>query len=139
MKKNLAIAAFLALGLTGAFAQQAGPGIQGGSGTPSVGHGDRKAAMQAAMKQLNLTADQQKKIEDLEKSHRDKMKAARKANKGDKTAWGEKAKALRKEHEDALKTILNKDQQKKFKELRKDIAKKYRGDHGDKKGNKPGV
>ncbi|RYG35893.1 hypothetical protein EON81_11405 [bacterium] len=135
--KKLMIAALLAVGLTSAFAQSAGPvtGEKAGAAQGKAGKSGPKMAKltQELYAKLNLTVDQKKKIEDLDKSHAEKVKAARKENKGDKEGWKEKNKTFREEHEKALNAILTPDQQKQYKELRKDLMKKLRKERVEKK------
>ncbi|RYG42681.1 hypothetical protein EON79_18405 [bacterium] len=134
--KKILIAAMLTVGLTSAFAQQAGPsGGQTGKQTGVV-KGDKKRMAELTAEiyaKLNLTAEQKKKIEDMDKAHAAKVKEARKAGKDDKEGWREKNKALREEHEKGLNAILTTDQQKQYKELRKEAMKKMRKERGVKK------
>ena len=68
--------------------------------------------------ELNLTADQSLKFDDLNKEYNDKLDAiAMDATTTDKEALKEKKMALKKEKETKLLAILTAEQQTKYKEL----------------------
>ncbi|RYG32905.1 hypothetical protein EON81_19540 [bacterium] len=141
--KKLAILAFLAVGVASAFAQQPGP-RPGGPGAPG---GPRRMGMpgqrmtkmnEEIYKQLNLTADQKKKVAALDKSYMEKGKKAFEASKGDFRAMREKTKGMREAHEKALFVILTDPQEKKYKSLRKAQMEKMRKQFGGMRGG-PGA
>ena len=135
MKKLITIIAIamLTVGLGAiASAQDAGP--QGGQIQVKAGHkgmGGLKLMekfQQEVLPGLKLTHDQYNKIEDLNKSTEEKIKAMRKADKGstDKTANMDARKELMKTYNDSMKSILTPDQFKAYHEQMKAKMKEYR-------------
>jgi|GEM_PF-3378010 len=119
-------------------AQDAGPKQGGGAKQGQAGRGAGQAGrgkwMQDLLKQLNLTEDQKKKLADLQKGNAEKMKKMREEMKGNPGAGREKMMAMRKENDDAMKKILNKDQWAKFEKLRKEAMDKARKEGGGRRG-----
>jgi Spy/CpxP family protein refolding chaperone len=121
---------------------------------PAAAHEGRHPGMKAPGmdmgKELGLTEEQQKKIEEIRKSHADEMAATRKAVKdardskdeaAAKTAM-EAAKALHEKVKAECDAVLTAEQKAKMDELRKarDAKMKERGEKrgGDRKGGKGG-
>ena len=142
MKKTLIVALVAAsFGLSAsALAQTAGPaGLPPQSPVAGKAHGKAgkgghmsKAEMErinaVVLDKLGLTADQKAKIMAHQKESEEKLIALKKANKGasptDKEAAKEKAKAIRKDNQAFMKTILDKKQMKEMAKLRREeIAK----------------
>src|SRR5688500_12930016 len=113
--------------VAGAFAQGAGPagGLKqdkAGKGQAGKGQGPRGMGMMRGKRmqefyaKLNLTPAQKTKIEALQKSTGDKMKALREkggAQPGDRKAMMEKFKPIMDAHQKAMKDILTPEQAKK--------------------------
>jgi periplasmic protein CpxP/Spy len=129
MKKLLALSLVVAaLGVTSsAFAQAAGPK---GLAPASEGKGkrlDRKEMErinEEILDKLNLTEDQKAKLKAHKEETAAKLKEARKGAKGgDKEAAKEKAKAIRKENANFMKTLLTKEQMREMQKLRREAVK----------------
>lgn len=124
------IVAVAAFGVTSsAFAQDAGPR----SGAPHAGHGQGQKKMHEAMKrvlsQLDLSADQKDKIQDLQEKGKAKVQELReKAKTGDKDKAREEYRAFQKENRESIQKILTREQQEKFKTLMKAEIDKMRKD-----------
>ena len=84
-------------------------------------------------KELDLTADQQAKIEAIHKQSRDAMRALHDDTTLSEEQKREKSKALRKSSEEQVHALLSPEQQTKAKELRGN-----RGERGERGGGKPG-
>lgn len=124
----------------GLFAQGAGPKGGGvGQQKGQEGRGFKRGKMnQEFMAKLNLTPDQKKKIDALQKSTQEKMKALMGnggAVKGDRTAMREKFKPIMDAHKKAMKEILTPEQEKKLEAMRKEMRSKRGGPGG--KGGPP--
>ena len=139
MKRLLKFATAAALGLALAafgITQGAGPkggatggdqgGIQGGQ-KGQRGQGlQRMAKMrQEIMAKLNLTPDQKRKIEGLNKSFKADLKNLREAP-GDRKAKMPKMQELMQKHREAVGALLTPEQKKKFEELMKEAMDKAR-------------
>ena len=131
---KLLISLALAAASLCAHAQQPGPGNQT-SPAPQTGHArggkhfmDRLAATnKAIMPQLHLTADQQKKVDDLVADTKTKFEvlaADLKAKSGDKDAAKAKVRDLMKDYNKSLGAILSKEQKKQYMALVKAAREK---------------
>jgi Spy/CpxP family protein refolding chaperone len=78
---------------------------------------NRGAALQ---KELNLTADQQQKVEKIRSGYRTKMQALRNDNTVSQEQKKVKVKELKKQQQEKIKTVLTKEQQEKMKSLRQE-------------------
>jgi hypothetical protein len=154
MKKLLTIVAIatLSLGLGAiSMAQDAGP--QGGKlegKRPGMHRGGGIKLMEKIQKEvlatLTLSDVQKSKIESLNKDLVEKMKALRQENKGAgagaasgaKAGPGPKAKEIRRDYENELRSVLGPDNWKKYREgmleKMKEAREKMKGEHG---GGKP--
>jgi Spy/CpxP family protein refolding chaperone len=92
------------------------------------------------MDQLNLTADQKKKVDELQKKTQTKMEGLRKEFKpgGDNAGLRDKFMAINQEHRKALMAILNADQKKKYETLMKAEMEKFRQNRGQNGQGGPG-
>jgi len=128
----LAVVAMFSVVASSAQAQAAGPAggkVQGqaGKGGPQAG---RNAWMKDAMKELNLSADQQKKMTELMKKQAEKMKELREKSGGDRTKMREEFMKFRQGQEAEMKKILTKEQWTKWEKIREEQMKKMRGQGG---------
>jgi len=119
----------LAIAMVGfsAFAQQAG--VAGPGRKPGGARMIKRLAPQnkEILSQLNLTADQQKKIDDLNATTKDKLQklaAELKASKADKDGARDKVRGAMKDYRTAVEAILNADQKKKYAKLLRDAREK---------------
>lgn len=126
------------------FAQTPGPkgnkqGFQG-KGQDGKGFGGRMRGMnKELLGKLNLSADQQKKVEALEKSTQSKVQAIMNTD-GDRESKMKKMREVMQGHRDELNKILTKPQQEQLKKLMAEArAKRQKDGKGpDGKGAKPG-
>lgn len=120
MKKFLPLIAIAAMSLGFAavsVAQDAGPRggqLQGKQGRGQGGMRRMGKFREEVLAQLNLTADQKRKLAELDKKTQAEMKALMEPGKPIDRA---KAKQVMDSHRDAMKKILTKEQNKKFREL----------------------
>lgn len=143
MKRLLTIftAVAIAASMTSmAVAQDAGPKKgKGGEHGPGPKPGGRMRMMtQEFMTKLNLTPEQKKKIEALQKLHMEKMKGLRDAPEATRR---EKMKAISDWHRAELKKILTAEQYAKLEKMMKEARDKFKdGDRpgARKPGGKPG-
>ena len=92
--------------------------MQKGDGTSAQnGHGRGGAELQ---KELNLTTDQQAKVTEIRKDFRSKAEALRNDKTLTEEQKHEKFRALMQEQQAQLKTVLTKEQQEKWQQLRKE-------------------
>ncbi|MBV6457137.1 MAG: hypothetical protein HONBIEJF_00244 [Fimbriimonadaceae bacterium] len=125
------------------FAQTPGPkgnkqGFQG-KGPGGKGFGGRMRGMSKEfLAKLNLTADQQKKVEALEKSTQSKVQAIMNTD-GDRESKMKKMREVMQGHRDAMGKILTKQQQEQMKKMMAEArAKRQKDGKGpDGKGGKP--
>lgn len=149
MKKLLlAIAIVATLGAgPAAFGQAAGPkgGLapaQGGPGGGRMGGGMQRMQKMRddIFAQLNLTADQKKKIKTLDEAQAKKVKSmmadAQKPG-ADRSKMRDTFMAMRKDYDKSLAGILSKDQKKKYDVLLKAAREKFRAQRGAGKGQAP--
>lgn len=115
----------------GLFAQGAGPKGGGvGQQKGQEGRGFKRGKMnQEFMTKLNLTADQKKKVEALQKSTQEKMRAlmGKGGAPGDRQGMREKFKPIMEAHMKAMKEILTPEQEKKLEAMRKEMRSKRGG------------
>ena len=149
MKKLLTIVAIatLALGLGAvSMAQDAGPQggkLEGKHAGMRRGGGIRmmEKIQKEVLATLSLTDVQKSKIESLNKDLVDKMKALRQENKGAgagapgaKAGPGPKAKEIRRDYENELRSVLGPDNWKKYREgmlaKMKEAREKMKSEHG---------
>ena len=121
----------LAIAMVGfsAFAQQAdgaGPGRKQGGARML----ERLAQQNKdILSQLNLTADQQKKIDALNATTKDKLQklaAELKASKADKDGARDKVRGAMKDYRTAVSEILNAEQKKKYAKLLREAREKQK-------------
>jgi Spy/CpxP family protein refolding chaperone len=147
----------LALSLAGGvFAQGAGPaggapkpGLGQGKGQGAPGQGPRGGAgmmrrgQDEMFAKLNLTADQKKKVEALNKALQDKVQGMFQKNKnGDRSAMREQMKPIMEKYQKDLKAILTKAQWDQLEKMRQERREKMRQQFGagaGKPGEKPGT
>lgn len=152
MKKFLTLvtAVGLAVSLSAiSLAQGAGPKNGGQGSTTQKGQKGQEGRrggmmmrgkmMQEILAKLNLTADQKKKIEALQASTREKIKALRDKNKGgDMRSMRDQFRPIMEAHQKGMKDILTDAQEKKLEELMKEARAKRGGPGGPPKGGKGG-
>lgn len=150
MKKLLlaiVIAATLGVG-TAAFGQAAGPkggvapGGQVGAGGGRMGGGLKRMQKMRddAFAQLNLNADQKKKVKALDDAQAAKIKkmmADAQKPGADRSKMRDSFMAMRKDYQKSLGGILTKDQMKKYDALLKAAREKFRAQRGAGKGQAP--
>lgn len=90
---------------------------------PGQGRGPGGGRGAEMLKDLNLTADQQTKVEALYKAQREKMDAARSANGDDRTKNREAMQAMQADTETQLKGILTPEQYTKYEAKRAEMMK----------------
>ena len=108
-------------------AGEQGPGMHRGPGGPG-------ARMHEELKQLNLSADQEKQVHAIMESERPKMDALRDNSSMDQA---DRRKEMMKIHEDAtskIRAVLTEDQKKKFDELQKQDREHMRAGRGRRGG-----
>ncbi len=96
----------------------------------SKANGDRKQMKghgMEGMKKLNLTPDQQQKVKELNQSQKQKADAIRNDNTLTKDQKASQLKELNKNRQEAMKSILSKDQQEQWKEMKKGNGRKNQG------------
>ncbi|NDW17355.1 hypothetical protein D0T53_00305 [Dysgonomonas sp. 216] len=87
-------------------------------------------------KELNLTEEQQKKIDALRTDFRDKAKKINDDKKLNDSDRKTKRNAIREEHQKAIKEVLTPEQQEKWEKMRKDRPSNRKMRDGDAKKNK---
>ena len=147
MKKILKLVAIATLALSiGAIATAQDAGPQGGQ-IQSKKHGAHMGGLKLIEKfqkevlaGLNLTSDQQKKIDDLNKATADKIKDLRKSSKDstDKKALADQRKDLMKSYNESMRSILTPDQFKTYHEQMKAKMQEYRDEQKKNSNGKPG-
>ena len=108
-----------------ALAQESGTSNQQSTSGPSEGpghgggHGQFDPSKRAAMiaKRLNLSSDQQSKVEDILKSEQSQMQALRADSSVSRDDRHSKMMEIRKTSNDQIRALLNDDQQKKWDEM----------------------
>ena len=105
------------------------------------GNGKRAAGMKMN-KELNLTADQSKRMKDIGNTYKGKMQALKTDNSLSKEQKKTQMSELKKSHDSEVKSVLNADQYAKMTSLRKvrqDKMKAHKGEHkGKHKGENNG-
>lgn len=138
LKRTLSlIIAAAALGLSGAaIAQDAGPkggapkqGNQGGNRGPRMNWKRMQEIQKEILAQLNLTADQKKKVEALNKKTADALMALRE-KQGDRQAMRAEMRKINDAHRDEFKSILTKEQHQKYRQLMQQKLKELREKEG---------
>ena len=111
--------------------------------TPPAGKPDRherredmRENAKKMAKELDLSTDQQGKIESIHKQTGDAMRAVHDDTTLSEEQKREKSKALRKSSEEQVHALLTPEQQTKAKELRRNRAE--RGERDERGGGKPG-
>lgn len=130
MKKVLTIVAagVLTLGLVGAAAAQ-NAGAKGGKATGGAQGGRVRGGMrmgQDIMAKLNLTPDQKKKVDALQKKTGDEMKKVMGDGKGDRRQMRDKVRPIMESYRKSLMDILTPEQEAKFKKLMEEARAKFR-------------
>ena len=127
MKKIMIVACITLLGAMGAQAK----------GKKNNDH-ERKSAEERAKHKtemlrdsLNLTADQEAKVLDINMEAEKKIDAAREANKDDKAKMREEIKAINMDRREKIKALLTPEQQEKLKKIKNDKHKDTK--HGEHK------
>jgi len=140
MKKLLTLGAIAVIGMgltVSSNAQAPGPGgpggrLQAGQGGPGGGRMMMRLGetQKKILGQLDLSADQKKKIEALDKKTKTSMEKLMK-EPGDRQAKGPKMREIMQSHREDLNKILTPAQQKKYQELMKAEMQKMRDQRGD--------
>jgi Spy/CpxP family protein refolding chaperone len=114
------LAAALAGGYTPAV-QAAAPTSQNAQAGMPRGHGARLAAFKAAVAKLDLTADQQTKIDGILADAKAQLQALRgQARTGDRTALRDKVRTILRDTHDKLAAVLTPEQKARLRELLKE-------------------
>lgn len=122
----------------GASNQQSTPappeGMGHGHGGPGRGQFDpsKRAAMLG--KQLNLSPDQQSKVEDILKSEQSQMQSLRNDSSVAPEDRHSKMMDIHKSSNDQIRALLNEDQQKKWDDIQSRQQERMQGHHHDGKG-----
>ncbi|MBS1705066.1 MAG: hypothetical protein JST40_04270 [Armatimonadetes bacterium] len=131
--KLVSVAALAAMVIGSSFAQTP-PGPRGGGKGPANGQqggqrmrgGGMMKMQQEIFAKLNLTADQKKKIEALNKKTGDAMRALENKKPEERRTAMQK---IREDHQNALMKILTPKQQQEYKKLMKEQMEKFRKEH----------
>jgi periplasmic protein CpxP/Spy len=115
----------------GASNQQSTPGASEGSPGHGAGHGQFDPSKRAAMlaKHLNLSSDQQSKVEDILKSEQSQMQGLRSDSSLSQDDRHSKMMDIHKSSNDQIRTLLNEDQQKKWDEMQSKHQGMMQGHH----------
>ena len=122
MKNSFLLLAALALTTAAAHAQTT-PAATDAQATPQSGRPMRSPEQQAQnqaqrlAKELNLTADQQAKVQQLMTAQRQEMQGAIQNAGGDRRAMGQAMRAGRDKFDTQLKGVLNADQYTKYQQI----------------------
>src|SRR5262249_27180575 len=116
---------------TGANNQQSTPGAPEGRPGHGPGHGSMAPSKRAAMlgKQLNLSPDQQSKVEEILKSEQSQMQSMRADSSVSQEDRHSKMMEIHKSSNDQIRALLNDDQQKKWDEIQSKQREWMQGHH----------
>jgi protein CpxP len=137
MKKSFAFLAALALAAPAARAQTTPAAPTPPFNDPSAGRSPEQQAQNQAMrlaKELNLSADQQTKVQQLMNAQRQETQTAIQQAGGNRQAMGKAMRAGRSKFEGQLQTVLTTEQYTKYQQLmaqRLDQLRARRGQAGD--------
>lgn len=140
MKKFLTLIAIatMALGLGAvSLAQDAGPRAGQLQGKQKGRHGGGGARLMKVQKEilakLNLTADQKRKVEELDKKTQADVKELMDSGKQDR----QQMKQIMEEHRAGMAKILTPEQNRRFREMMLDAMKKMKEEREKRKGTPP--
>ena len=116
---------------SGASNPQSTPGSSEGMSGHGPGHGHFDPTKRAAMlgKRLNLSSDQQSKVEDVLKSEQTQMQSLRADSSVSQDDRRSKMMEIHKSSNDQIRALLNDDQQKKWDEMQSQQKASMQGHH----------